>query len=248
MAATLDVLSQGRLELGLGAGWNADEYARHGFDFPPPGERIARLEDYARVVGGMLAASPYTYAGAHYSCRDAWCVPGPVQQPRPPIWIGGKGDRLLGVVARAADGWNVVWWAPSYRMTDAGYRERADVLVRACERVGRDPASVRRTIGMVALVGRDDADVGRRYDRLAARLPAGSLPGLPAYREGALIGTPDQVRQRLGELAGLGVEQVILTPGPMPFCWSDEWAESIAEYVLPQLADSTRQNSLPSGS
>jgi alkanesulfonate monooxygenase SsuD/methylene tetrahydromethanopterin reductase-like flavin-dependent oxidoreductase (luciferase family) len=248
MAATLDVFSGGRLELGLGAGWFEAEYARHGFRFPPPGERVARLEDYARVVGGMLSGSPYTYAGRHYSCTEAWCVPGPVQQPRPPIWVGGTGDRMLGVVARVADGWNTVWWNPAVRTTDAQYRARAAVLARACEVIGRDPATVRRSLGLIALVGRDDADVARRYDRLAAELPAGSLPGLPAYRAGGLVGTPDQVAHRLGELADLGIEHVVVTPGPMPFRWSDEWAESIAEWVLPQLADSTRQNSLPSGS
>lgn len=248
MAATLDVLSGGRLELGLGAGWLAAEYDRYGFRFPPPGERVARLEDYARVVGGMLAGSPFSFEGRHYSCRDAWCVPVPVQRPRPPIWLGGKGDKLLGVVARVADGWNTVWWNPAVRTTVADYRARVAVLERACESVGRDPATVRRSLGMVALVGRDDADVARRYDRLVAELPAGSLPGLPAYREGALVGTPAQVAHRLGELAELGVEHVVLTPGPMPFRWSDDWAESVAEHVLSQAADSTRQNSLPSGS
>lgn len=248
MAATLDVLSGGRVELGIGAGWHQDEYDRYGFRFPAAGERVARLADYVQVVGGLLAGSPYSYAGEHYSCRDAWCVPRPVQQPRPPLWIGGKGDKLLGVVARHADGWNTVWWASGYRTTDDGYRERVGVLSRACEAIGRDPATVRRSLGMVALVGRDDADVARRYDRLAAELPAGSLPGLPAYREGALVGTPGQVAQRLGELAELGIEHVVLTPGPMPFRWSDDWAESVAEHVLGQAADSTRQNSLPSGS
>ena len=248
MAAAVDIVSGGRLELGLGAGWFEEEYARHGLRFPPPGERVARLEDYVQVVGGMLSGSPYSYAGRHYSCTEAWCVPGPVQQPRPPIWLGGKGDRMLGVVARVADGWNTVWWNPAVRTTDADYRARVAVLERACVAVGRDPATVRRSLGVVALVGRDDADVARRYDRLAAELPPGSLPGLSAYREGALVGTPEQVAHRLGEIADLGIEHLVVTPGPMPFRWSDEWAESMAEWVLPQLADSTRQNSLPSGS
>ncbi|MFN2625361.1 MAG: TIGR03619 family F420-dependent LLM class oxidoreductase, partial [Mycobacteriales bacterium] len=140
MVATLDVLSGGRVEVGLGAGWLEAEYEAHGFAFDPPGQRLARLEDYARIVGGMLAVSPFSYAGAHYAVRDAPCVPGPVQRPRPPVWIGGKGDRLLRIVARVGDGWNTVW-----RVGLDDYRARLDVLSRACDAVGRDPASVRRS-------------------------------------------------------------------------------------------------------
>jgi alkanesulfonate monooxygenase SsuD/methylene tetrahydromethanopterin reductase-like flavin-dependent oxidoreductase (luciferase family) len=235
MAAALDVVSGGRLELGLGAGWFEPEYVDRGIYFPTPGERVGRLEDYARVVAGMLSASPYSYEGVHYSCTDAYCEPPPAQRPRPPIWLGGKQDRMLGVVARVADGWNTVWWNPAVRTTDAEYQERCDVLARACEAIGRDPASVRRSLGLVALAGRDDADVRRRYERLAASLPAGSFPDLPTYAASGLVGTPDQLAHRLGEIAELGVEHVILTPGPMPFRWSDDWAESIAEFVLPQL-------------
>ncbi len=235
MAATLDAVSGGRLELGLGAGWFEPEYDEHGMTFPTPGRRVARLEDYTRIVAGMLSASPYSYEGRHYSCRKAYCAPPPVQQPRPTIWLGGSQPRMLGVVARAADGWNTVWWNPAVRTTDAGYRQRCDVLARACDEIGRDPASVRRSLGVVALVGRDDADVRRRYERLAASLPASRFPDLETYAAGGLVGTPDRVAQRLAELAALGVEHVILTPGPMPFRWSDDWAESIGEFVIPQL-------------
>lgn len=235
MAATLDVLSGGRLELGLGAGWFADEYTEHGLYFPTPGERVGRLEDYARVVGGMLSDSPYTYEGDFYSCIDAWCAPASVQRPRPPIWIGGSKPRMLGVVARVADGWNTAWWNPAVRSTDAEYRQRCVALEHECERIGRDPASVRRSLGMVAIVGTDDAHVRRQYEALAASLPAGSFPDLAAYAESGLVGTPEQVLDRLGQLAAMGIEHVIVTPGPMPFRWSDDWAESIGELLVPRL-------------
>ncbi|MDQ1708963.1 MAG: hypothetical protein QOG49_348 [Frankiaceae bacterium] len=235
MAASLDVLSGGRLELGLGAGWFEPEYAENGLYFPTPGERVGRIEDYAGIVRGMLSGSPYSYAGKYYSCADAWCVPAPVQRPHPPIWLGGSKDRMLGVVARVADGWNTVWWNPAVRTTDAQYAERCGVLARACAAIGRDPASVRRSLGVVAIVGRDDADVRRQYDALAASLPRGSFAPLEVYAETGLVGTTDRVLARLGELAALGIEHVIVTPGPMPFRWSDAWAESLGENLIPHL-------------
>lgn len=236
MAATLDVVSGGRLELGLGAGWFEPEYAENGIYFPTPGERVGRIEDYTRIVAGMLSASPYTYDGKHYSCHEAWCAPAPVQQPRPPLWLGGSKDRMLGVVARVADGWNTVWWNPAVRTTDAEYLQRCDVLARACEAIGRDPSSVRRSLGLLAIVGRDDAGVRKQYDALAASLPPGSFAPLEVYAETGLVGTVEQVLDRLGQLAAMGIEHVIVTPGPMPFRWSDAWAESIGELLVPALA------------
>ena len=235
MAATFDVLYGGRLELGLGAGWFEPEFAEHGLYFPTPGERVGRLEDYANVVRGMLGSSPFTYEGQHYSCSDAWCVPGPVQSPHPPIWLGGSKDRMLGVVARVADGWNTVWWNPAVRTTDAEYLHRCDVLARACESIGRDPASIRRSLGMVAVVGRDDADVRRQYAALVSQVPGGGFPDLATYAASGLVGTPERVLDRLGELAAMGIEHVIVTPGPMPFRWSDAWADSIGELLVPLL-------------
>jgi alkanesulfonate monooxygenase SsuD/methylene tetrahydromethanopterin reductase-like flavin-dependent oxidoreductase (luciferase family) len=228
MAASFDVLTDGRLELGLGAGWFEPEYVRGGFRFGRPGERLARLEDYTQVVRGMLSDSPYSYAGEHYFCTDAWCAPPPVQRPRPSIWIGGKGDRLLGVVARVADGWNTCW-----RWTPDDYRGRLDVLARACDAVDRDPATVRRSLGLFCLVGRSEADLQARYAALARELPPDTLPPLAEYRAGALVGTVDEVVDQLGTWRELGVEHVCVTPGPMPFRWhSDEWAESVAELLL----------------
>lgn len=227
MAATLDRLSGGRLDLGLGAGWHEPEYARAGLRFGSPGERLARLEEYATVVRGMLPGGPFSYDGVYYRARDARCVPPALGHV--PIWIGGSGDRLLGVVARVADGWNTAW-----RITDERLRDRLDVLARHCEAAGRDPASVRVSLGLYCVTGRTDTDVRAALDRLAADLPPGRLDDVAHYAEGALVGTVEQVRDRLGRLAEAGVEQVILSPGPMAFRWpGDWWAESTANSLLP---------------
>jgi probable F420-dependent oxidoreductase len=101
--ATLDVLSGGRLQVGIGAGWDKDEYDRSGIAFEPAGIRISRLEEAVRVVKGLWAGAPLTYEGRHYQIRDLTCAPLPVQRPHPPLMIGGGGRRLLRFAAREAD-------------------------------------------------------------------------------------------------------------------------------------------------
>src|SRR5215207_2721749 len=100
MAATLDQLAGGRLDLGLGAGWNEAEFTENGLPFPRPGERLAMLEEALGVLRALLtdAGTPASFSGRHYHADQAPVLPGPVQRPRPPLWVGGKGDRLLGVV------------------------------------------------------------------------------------------------------------------------------------------------------
>src|SRR5215217_6333862 len=101
MAATLDQISGGRLDLGLGAGWNQAEFAENGLPFPRPGERLAMLEETLEVLDRLLGAGgePASFRGRFFTVDHAPVLPGPVQKPRPPLWVGGSGDRLLGVVA-----------------------------------------------------------------------------------------------------------------------------------------------------
>jgi probable F420-dependent oxidoreductase len=235
MAATLDQLSGGRLDLGLGAGWNEAEFLENGLPFPRPGERLAMLEEALGVLSALLtdADQPASFSGSFYRAEQAPVVPGPVQRPRPPLWVGGRGDRLLGVVARAADGWNLCW-----AVTPEDYRERSGVLAAACGRAGRDPGEVRRSLGLNTLVGRDaDALVGR-WRRLQAWTPGGILDGveLRGWAASRLVGTPDEVLAQLRGWEELGVEQVIATFAGLPFAvFEDEQLELVAEQVLPRL-------------
>jgi alkanesulfonate monooxygenase SsuD/methylene tetrahydromethanopterin reductase-like flavin-dependent oxidoreductase (luciferase family) len=202
MVAALDRLSSGRLDVGLGAGWQEAEHRRHGIAFGSPGERLARLEECIRVLRESFAGSPFSYAGVHHRVEDAWSVPGVVQQPGPPIWVGGSGDRLLGVAARVADGWNFGW-----RLSDAFLDDRLDVLHRACETAGRDPGTVRVSLGLYC----------------AFDAPA---------QDDALVGSVEQVRDRLGRLEVRGVEHVVVTPPPFPSTWTDDWAESVSAALI----------------
>ncbi|MFN8035147.1 MAG: LLM class flavin-dependent oxidoreductase [Acidimicrobiia bacterium] len=211
--ATLDRISGGRLDVGLGAGWYEPEYEAIGLDFPPPGVRLARLREAVDVCRGLLGGGPLTYDGEYHRASGARNLPPAVQQPRPPVFVGGKGDRLLRLAAEAADGWNTCWvWTPD------AYRERLGVLERACEGVGRDPADVWRSLGLYTLVGTDDADLRRRFDRLREATP-GVLDAVPLddWRAGRLVGTPEDVREQVGHWASLGVETLIVGAGAVPF-------------------------------
>lgn len=211
--ATLDRISGGRVDAGIGAGWYEPEYAALGMDMPRPGERLDRLVDALAVLDGLLAGGPCSYPGAHHRIDGAENRPAAVQLPRPRVFVGGKGDRLLRIVAERADGWNTCWaWTP------AAYRERLEVLDRACSAVGRDPATVWRTLGLYALVGEDERDLARRFERLAAGSPSGVVRGdLAEWRVGKLVGTVDEVREQVRTWRDLGVETLMLGVGAVPF-------------------------------
>jgi probable F420-dependent oxidoreductase len=233
MAATVDQIAGGRLDLGLGAGWNAEEFTENGLPFPRPGERLAMLEETLGVLRARLGEQPGSFSGRHYRVEEAAVLPGPVQRPRPPLWVGGRGDRLLGVVARAADGWNLVWSA-----TPEAYEQRLEVLRAACAGAGRPFDQVRRSVGLSTLIGRDADDLAARWRQLQAWQPGGALAGveLRQWAEGRLVGTPDQVLDQLRGWEARGVEQVICSFGGAPFAvFSDEQLDLAAELVLPRL-------------
>lgn len=234
MASTLDVVSGGRLELGLGAGWYEDEFRAFGFDFPPPGERMRALRETVDILSGMFGGERFTYSGRFYRVSDAPNEPRPAQRPRPPIWIGGKGGpKVLRLVAEAADGWNTVW-----RATPEAYAERARALDRICGEVGRDPATVRRSLGLYTLVGSDGADLSARWRALQEWTPGRALDGtsLEAYAGDALAGTPEECVARIKAFEALGVEHLVCSFASLPFAIYDrEQVELFAREVLPKV-------------
>ena len=212
--AGLDVVCDGRLDVGIGAGWYEPEYAAIGMEMPRPGERLDRLREAILILRELLGGGPCTFEGAYHRADGAVNLPAAVQQPTPPIIVGGKGDRLLSVVAEVADGWNTCWvWTPD------AYRERLDVLARACDARERDPDSVTRSLGLYTLCGEDLKDLDRRFERLQAVTPRGVLDGvtLEQWREGRLVGTVDEVREQAEGWAALGVETLVVGLGAVPF-------------------------------
>ncbi len=199
--ATLDVVSAGRLTVGIGAGWFRPEYEAAGIAFERAGVRVDQLSQAVQVIGEVFGAKGF--------------LPRSVQQPRPPIWVGGQGDRVLGVVAAHADGWNAAGWTG----TIDAYRERLAVLERHCERLGRDPATITRSVNRYVLVGEDEADLRRRWDRLRELTPRGVLDAttLSGYRRGRLVGTVQEVGEQLAAWEALGVATFIVNLGAVPF-------------------------------
>jgi len=180
-AATLDHLSGGRFEIGLGAGWHEWEARAYGYDFPGVGTRLDMLEEGVQVVRGLLTAERTTFSGRHFKVDNASCLPIPVQE-RLPIWIGGVGEkRTLRIVARWADGWNAAY------VSAAQYRHLSSVLDQWCEKEGRDPSTVRRSVNVAFHLGSDDAkaaaaeaEIERQWGPAAARVRGGCLTGTPA--------------------------------------------------------------------
>ena len=123
-------------------------------------ERLERLAETVEVIKGVMAGGPFRFQGRHVRVDGARARPRARQRPRPPVWVGGRGDRLLDVVAAHADGWNTVW-----TLSPESYRPRLEVLERACEKRGRDPGTVTRSVGLYALVGESPADLARRFER-----------------------------------------------------------------------------------
>jgi probable F420-dependent oxidoreductase len=236
-ATTIDLLSGGRLDLGVGAGWYEDEYRAFGFEYGSLGGRFEILEETVEVLALLFGEDePVTWRGRHFSLEGAFNRPRPVQKPRPPLWVGGKGGpRLLRLVARRADGWNTVWaWTPE------DYAGRARALEEACARAGRDPGSVRRSVGLYTLVGEDERDLVARFRALQRWTPDGALDGelLEGWGRDKLVGTAEQVVERLGRFAELGVEEMVISAASLPFAVYDEsMLDLFAHAVIPAARD-----------
>lgn len=161
MAATLDVISDGRLEVGIGTGWHTREHEAYGIELPPLRERSDRFDEAVEVIHLLLTEATATFDGAHYQLREAHCEPKPVQHPRPPIVIGGGGEkRTLRTTARWADHWNLV----VRDMDLEPFRRKLDVLARWCETFGRSFDAIEKSAQIHA---EDPASLADRCARLA---------------------------------------------------------------------------------
>jgi probable F420-dependent oxidoreductase len=228
--ATLDRICDGRLDVGLGAGWYEPDYEAIGMEMPRPGIRVDRLREAVEVVRGLLGGEPLSFDGRYHRAEGALVDPPALQVPHPPVFVGGKGDRVIRTAVDTADGWNTCWV-----MEPDQYRARLDVVDRACAAIDRDPATFWRSLGLYALCGEDEADLARRFDRLRELSPPGILDHvtLDEWRVGRLVGTVEQVREQVSAWAELGVETIILGPGCVPFQMvALEDLEPLAEALL----------------
>jgi alkanesulfonate monooxygenase SsuD/methylene tetrahydromethanopterin reductase-like flavin-dependent oxidoreductase (luciferase family) len=190
MATTLDIISHGRLEFGIGSGSYEAEHHEGGFPWGSLTERSERLAEALEIITRMFSGQPTTFEGQHYQVHQVPNLPLPAQQPRPPIHVGGIGERhTLPLVARYADVWNV----PTYGLSQ--WPDKVSVLRAECEKIQRDPATLRWSQEAVLVIGEDKAAVAAELVR-AERRYAGPMWGL---HEGGYVGTPDVIAERLSQ-------------------------------------------------
>jgi F420-dependent oxidoreductase-like protein len=203
VVATADQVSGGRVELGLGAGWHEREHEAYGFAFPPTRIRMDVLEEQLQVVLGSWADEVFSFDGAHYRLSDLRAEPKPVQQPHPPLIMGGvAGPRSATLAARYADEYNTVFASVD------DVRARRARIAEACERSGRAPMPFSLMTGVV--VGADAAELNERAHRVALRI--GGTDGetlVTSPPTGWIVGTVEQAAEQLGELRDAGVSRVM---------------------------------------
>jgi probable F420-dependent oxidoreductase len=214
-AATIDGLSGGRVEVGLGAGWLAQEFEAFGYRFGSTGERFDALEDALAITHGLFAGmEPFSHDGRVWSVNGGRLTPTPVQAPIP-TWVGGKGGpRLLAAAARHATGWNVVW-----RMTPDRYREALAGVRVACDAAGRDPDTFLLSVGLYGIVGRTDDEARDTFERARRAFPGDAMRDetWDSWRADTLSGSIAQVRERADAFRALGVSDLIVSPWTLPF-------------------------------
>lgn len=222
-AVTIDHLSGGRCELGLGAGWNEAEFRAFHMPFLPIKDRLDQLEETAVVLRRLFDGERVSFAGKQIHVTDAVCSPVPVQK-KLRLWIGGQGEkRMLRIVARHADGWNVPFLAPEV------YAARNATLNDWCEKEKRDPRQILRTVNVGLAIGATEARAQEQEAKLQSM-----FGGLTEWvKPGHLLGTPAQARDRLGEYQKAGAEWVILALRA-PFDW--DGLELFIDEVMPAFA------------
>jgi F420-dependent oxidoreductase-like protein len=202
----VDHISGGRMEVGLGAGWSQIEFDAYGIPFLPIKDRLDQLEEGVQIIRGLFTQETTTFHGKHYRVTDARCEPKPLQKC-PRIWLGGMGEkRLLRMAAKYADGWNVPFIGPDL------FAHKNQVLTQWCEKERRDPQAVLRTVNLGLALGRDEAAARRKREGLQQQFGA----ALSFLEPGMLIGTPQEVTDRIAAYVQSGAEWVVLALRP-PF-------------------------------
>jgi F420-dependent oxidoreductase-like protein len=219
-ATTLDHITGGRFELGIGAGWHVWEASAYGYPFPDIGTRLDMLEEAAQIIRRMLTEDRTTFSGRHFQVDDASCLPKPLQA-RLPIWIGGVGEkRTLKIVADHADGWNAAYLSPEE------FARVNEVLNHWCESERRDPTTLKRAVNVTFNMALDETGVARQRAGLAEDWG----PAADRVAGGALLCTPERAVERIVEYAHAGADEInIALRAP----WDEEALDAYLETVMP---------------
>jgi len=217
-AVTVDRISDGRLTLGLGTGWQINEHGQYGLALGQPGERVGRFAEGVAVIESLLTKPTTTFEGQHYRLTEAECEPKPVQSPLP-LLVGAAAPRMLRVAARHANQWNQ-WSVPG------GFKTTSRVFDAACEREGRDPATIWRSTQALTMIT-NSAESTAQAEAIAAQVPFPMIHGTPA-----------QIADQVSAWRDEGVDEVIFPDYLMPrgaerMDAYDEIAEAVAPLTTP---------------
>ena len=218
ITSTVDVISGGRLDWGIGAGWYENEYRGYGFEFKKPSDRIGMLRETVEIVKSMWTNAETTYDGKYYRMERANCDPKPLQKPTPPVWIGGGGEKVtLRVVAEHAD-------VSNFGSSVEEFVRKREILKGHCAAIGRDEETIRKTVSSEVFIRETEKEIIEAGSR--------SLWGEPAesWRAKALVGTPEQVSEKIQRYLDAGCT------GFVPWCPdypSTETLELFARHVMP---------------
>jgi F420-dependent oxidoreductase-like protein len=202
IAASLDVLSKGRLFMGIGAAWNVEESTAYGIPFPPVKERMRRLDEAVQIIRKMWTEQPASFNGRFYQIREAYCNPKPIQEPHPPIMIGGDGERqTLKIVAKYADACNIIG-------SPETVRRKLTILRDHCKAVERDYGSIQKTKLSHVIIDKNKGNIEKRVAEALKKMSEDRL------REYVIYGTPEEVQLQVEALRDAGIEYLIVNLEP----------------------------------
>jgi alkanesulfonate monooxygenase SsuD/methylene tetrahydromethanopterin reductase-like flavin-dependent oxidoreductase (luciferase family) len=209
VAATVDVISGGRAQMGIGAGWYEHEWRAYGYGFPPAGVRLARLDEGVQIMRDAWRDGTVSFDGKHYQADGAFVQPKPLQEGGIPLWIAGGGEKVtLRIAAKYAQYTN-------YTSEPEGFAHKSEVLAQHCRDVGTDFGAIVRSANFNAVVGESDSDVKERMQRVRGQLvgrvgdgAADAIVNTLSASESA-SGTPEQIIEKLEHMRDLGCDYAI---------------------------------------
>ncbi len=227
IAASVDVLSKGRLEFGLGAGWYEHEYNGYGYEFPKAAARIGMMDEAIQIIRKLWEEERVTFQGRFYNLEGAYCSPKPVQKPRPPVTIGGGGEKLtLRSAAKWADRSN-------FFGDPEEFARKSKILDEHCKAVGRNPAEIERSYNEVVVTAEDTSKAMEMARTYAKRLGQ----DMETYRERNLIGDPEEVARYLSSYLDVGVTYFVVY---FPGAYEIEPLEVFAKEVIPRVREEAK--------
>jgi len=228
MSATLDVISGGRLNFGIGAGWYSEECAAYGIPFPKPIERMQRLEEAIEIIRGLWTRDNVSFAGKYYTLKNANLNPKPVQKPHPPIWTGSMygRSRMLRVIAKHADAWTI---SSLYLPTPMELQQVKETLDGYCRELGRDPNQIQQALGVGCVIAEDEKKVREKAEKFK---PMSISVKDYSAKQMRLEGTPQQLIEKLRTYTNIGVTTFVMN---FPDITTIEPVRLFSEKVMPAL-------------